>query len=1146
MRARSTLAIVLITALAFSVVTAPSAAAADTTVPTLTKITVSPVSINTGIADVTVTVRITASDPGSGIAEGCAFFETPSTFPPPDLFAPACFDASNLISGDVFAGVYESSFVVPRYSHRGFYPIAFVGLLDSAENVAVYFGDDLPAGSHSGFTVTGTHDVTPPVVQEASLTPSVIDVGPGPASVEFRAHVTDALSGFAFGCVDFSAPSAPGAAYASMCVLDPDDRESGTRNDGEYAFTYEFTSEEEPGIYHVLGGWFYDGSRNERFLNPTQLKNAGFPTSFTIENSAATVPDAPSITNVSYAANNNATVFFSPPANNGGAPVTSYTVTASPGNKTATSTGTSAVITGLQPVTSYTFTVRATNIVGDSTESAPFTKVSNPVAPSTPGAPTVTAGNGSFTISWSPPPDGGSPITGYRVQNNTLGIVTDAPGTGTSTTISGLVGGTSYAFSVSAQNAAGSSQFSGATSRLLEVGLPAPVTNATSKGSDQKATVSWNAPSNTGGTPLTGYTVSVAPSVGAPFTVPVAPTQTSLALSDLTNGMRYSFQVVATNAIGNSTTVNAGSVVPNPPLPAPGSATATATAGVNSVLLQWPAVTGASSYTVTHVQSGVSATTTVRAFTFTGLTEHAIASFLVRGNDANGPGFDVTSNSVIVGEGPPPPPGTVVAVAGTNGTADVSWTASTGTLVSSYIVTVSPGNTSKTVPAPQLDTTFTGLTNGTSYFFTVRAVNMNGTGGYSDWSNEVTPVATANVPGAPGSVNAVRGDQQATVSWSAPTANGSPITGYKVITWPGPTVTSVPASETSLVVTGLTNGVPHLFNVIATNAVGDSPMSITSPLVTPAGFPVAPATVTAVGGNANATVSWNAATPNGEPISGYTITASPGGATKSVAGDQTSASVTGLTNGTPYTFTVRATNAVGHSADSSPSNVVTPQTVVIETGLPIVAMLAPGAVALSRTIPVKWIGADISGIDHFEVRRRTTVWNGSPGAWSSWKSSTTATNANDSGTYGRTYCYGVRAEDGVGNMSNWSQKRCTVVPLSSDQLGYTGSWKRVPNAGAFAGVSRVTKTKGAKMTRPGIVAKSLSLVTTRCPTCGRVEVRWNGKLLKQWNLAATRTTRKYVMTIANFPTPQKGTLTVTNVSPSGKQVNIEGVAVYNG
>jgi hypothetical protein len=89
--------------------------------------------------------------------------------------------------------------------------------------------------------------------------------------------------------------------------------------------------------------------------------------------------------------------------------------------------------------------------------------------------------------------------------------------------------------------------------------------------------------------------------------------------------------------------------------------------------------------------------------------------------------------------------------------------------------------------------------------------------------------------------------------------------------------------------------------------------------------PGAPTGVKATGGNTKATVSWGAAAANGRPVTSYTVRANPGGASVTVPGTSTSTAVSGLTNGTAYTFTVTATNAVGPGPGAT-SNSVTPST----------------------------------------------------------------------------------------------------------------------------------------------------------------------------------------------------------------------------
>jgi Fibronectin type III domain len=179
-------------------------------------------------------------------------------------------------------------------------------------------------------------------------------------------------------------------------------------------------------------------------------------------------------------------------------------------------------------------------------------------------------------------------------------------------------------------------------------------------------------------------------------------------------------------------------------------------------------------------------------------------------------------------------------------------------------------------------------------------------------------------PAAPTGVTAAPGDGQVTVSWTAPADGGSPITGYTVTSDPDTQVCTT-TTELSCVVTGLTNGTAYTFTVVATNTVGDSDASDPSDLVTPSAptAPAAPTGVTAAEGDGKVTVSWTAPADGGSSITGYTVTSDPGDKTCTTDGDL-SCVVTGLDNGTAYTFTVIATNTVGDSDPSDASNPVTP------------------------------------------------------------------------------------------------------------------------------------------------------------------------------------------------------------------------------
>ncbi|CAN2226040.1 Listeria/Bacterioides repeat [Candidatus Nanopelagicaceae bacterium] len=259
---------------------------------------------------------------------------------------------------------------------------------------------------------------------------------------------------------------------------------------------------------------------------------------------------------------------------------------------------------------------------------------------------------------------------------------------------------------------------------------------------------------------------------------------------------------------------------------------------------------------------------------------------------------------VIVSSKPSAPTG-VAASSNGAGASVVSWTAPSdgGSAISGYTVNSSGGQSCTTAST---SCTVSSLLNGTSYTFTVVATNSNGD---SPASASAT-ARTAGKPSAPTSVTASEGAvRESVISWSAPEADGgSTITGYTATANGGASCTTTLLSCT---ITGLSDGVTYAITVTATNALGTSDASAAATAIT-ASKPSAPTSVTATSdGNKESVITWAApAFDGGSAITGYTATASNGAACTT---SNTSCTVTGLSDGTTYTFTVTATSALGTS-----------------------------------------------------------------------------------------------------------------------------------------------------------------------------------------------------------------------------------------
>ena len=189
--------------------------------------------------------------------------------------------------------------------------------------------------------------------------------------------------------------------------------------------------------------------------------------------------------------------------------------------------------------------------------------------------------------------------------------------------------------------------------------------------------------------------------------------------------------------------------------------------------------------------------------------------------------------------GVPGKPSAVTAVPAGNAAATVSWSppGDGGSAITQYTVTPYIGAAAQAPTivnsAAATSTTVTGLTNESTYTFTVKATNASGTGAESTHSSPVTPTATPAMPGAPTSVNVTLGPIGPIVTWAAPASPGATITSYTVTPFRGatpltPTVVNGSPPVASTLVSGLCDGATYTFTVTATNSVGTSPASTPS------------------------------------------------------------------------------------------------------------------------------------------------------------------------------------------------------------------------------------------------------------------------------------------------------------------------------
>ena len=760
------------------------------------------------------------------------------------------------------------------------------------------------------------------------------------------------------------------------------------------------------------------------------------------------------------------TVSWSAPSD-GGAAITSYEVwySTSSQSRTRTTSSTSVTLTGLANGTSYAVYVRAQNSqgFGSWSDAASGTPVASATRPSIVGQPSVSVGDGSLTVSWSAPSNGGSAITGYDVRYIETSYVgcgdcgvapTTTSTTSRRVTITGLTNGTSYTVSVRAKNSVGAGlwSFNASGTPAAAATVPGKVGRPLVSVGDGSLTVSWSAPSN-GGSAITGYDVRARSQDGTHELTRGTSASTSVTVTGLTNGKSYNVSVRARNSVGSGSWSDSASGTPVAAAAVPGKpARPSVTAGDGSLTVSWSAPSNGGSaitgyevwYSPDTSSQSWTRSTTATSITVTGLTNGTSHTVHVRAQNPQGLGVwsDAASGTPVGAATVPGKVGRPSLIAGDR-SLTVSWFAPNdgGAAITDYDVRyiesfyIGCGDCgvlpwvnwqSSTVSAWR-STTITGLTNGTSYAVVVRAKNSVGAGAWSDdeWA---TPVAAGSVPAGPAQPAVTAADGSLTVSWSAPSDGGSAITGYDV--WYGPQggtgqYWAEGTTATSTTITGLTNGTSYGVFVRAKNSVGAGAWSdgVWATPTSGASVPDKPARPSVVAGDGSLAVSWSPPANGGSEITGYEIWYRPSTSSSYTTLNTTATSITisGLTNGTGYTVFVRAQNAEG-SGEWSDAVSGTPMSGTSVPGKPALPSVAAG----DRSLTVSWSppaegGSAITGYE---------VWYSPNGSNRSWTHRTTATGATISNlTNGTSYAVHVRAQNSEG-LGEWSE-RASGTPVAA-------------------------------------------------------------------------------------------------------------------
>ena len=409
------------------------------------------------------------------------------------------------------------------------------------------------------------------------------------------------------------------------------------------------------------------------------------------------------------------------------------------GVQVATVTGTTHTDTVVVDDRTYEYTLVAVDRAGNGSE--PATASATPTDRTAPAAPTgVTAvrGDGRVSLSWAAGPE--ADLAGYVVLRDGVELVR-VPGT--TYVDAGLPADAAHAYAVAAVDTHGNT--SAATPAVVETPAdrraPGVPTGLTAVAGDGQVTLTWTASPEPD---LAGYVLL---RDGVEVATPTGTTYTD---TGLVNDRLYGYTLVAVDTSANaSRATKAETAKPTDLTPPAVPAGFTGAAGDGRVDLTWTANTEPDLARYVLRRDGVRVTIPAgTAYSDTGLVNDRSYTYTLVAVDGHGNASAAATVVVTPADRTPPPAPTGVTVVTGDGQAELSWAPAPAD-VTEHRVLAADGSTVATAPAPATTVVVTGLTNGTTYRFTVVAVDASGNVSAPSAEVTVTPLdATVPAEGA--------------------------------------------------------------------------------------------------------------------------------------------------------------------------------------------------------------------------------------------------------------------------------------------------------------------------------------------------------------------------------------------------------------